>query len=202
MGLIKCHGCHGDFLPAPKNRRFCEACKGNAKRKSRNSRGICARCGEQAVVPNRTQCAECAKYGRLVLDKLYEKRLAQGLCAVCGLNPLHDSWDCTDCELKKAKRILKSRHSFDESDMSRYFTQMTCDWCGLPFKGSKRPHVDHDHRCCEKDSHCWYCIRGFLHYDCNQRVLVAHEFIEKECGFVSPQLAAYRLKFPVPRIRL
>ena len=203
---INCHGCNEIFLPLPKNRTFCDNCKGNAKRAARNARGLCARCGERELEPNRTQCTECAKYGARVVRKLCRERKATGLCTGCGVHPLAGPWLCVACDLEKTKRRLRTMHSFDDADMLRYFTQTTCDWCGLPFDDVKRPHVDHDHRCCASKrggaEHCWHCTRGFLHYDCNQRILVAHEFIEKECGFVSPQLTAYRRRFPIPRVRL
>lgn len=133
--------------------------------------------------------------------KIRLSRKTNGQCESCG--DASSSTYCLSCDKRRTERRLCIMHSFDATDLQRYQMAKLCDWCGLPFSDKKRPHVDHDHRCCDSGrqaKHCWFCTRGFLHYNCNQRILWAHEFMEIECGFVSPQLAAYRAKFPVPRI--
>jgi hypothetical protein len=141
-----------------------------------------------------------------ILARLRSRRIEQGLCTQCGEHSLRSTTSdvCVDCDAIKTRRRLIRQHSFDADDLQRYLAATLCDWCGLPFSDLKRPHVDHDHRCCDSGrtaKHCWFCTRGFLHYNCNQRILWAHEFIEAECDFISPQLAAYRVRFPVPRVK-
>ena len=196
-----CRGCEREFAPIWASRRYCDSCRGNKKRAARNARGVCAVCAKNPPEPDRSQCFDCSKKGKAVLRLLRQQRKNEHLCEDCGERPRGEHvWLCPPCESKRHRRRLIRNHSFDARDFNRYELAIFCDWCGLPFNGSKRPHIDHDHRCCSGDKHCQFCTRGFLHYDCNQRILAAHELVEQECGFISPQLEDYRRRFPVPRV--
>ena len=47
-----------------------------------------------------------------------------------------------------------------------------CYLCGEPMD-PKQAHIDHDHRCCPKNSSCRYCRRGIAHPTCNTLIGLA-----------------------------
>ena len=148
-----------------------------------------------------SELKESVEVTRARMQRLRDSRISCGECPQCGNFKLGMGYYCTPCYKRKRATRLIRMHSFDDQDFKRYLSATICDWCGKLFKHANEPHIDHDHNCCEGTNHCWFCTRGLLHYDCNQRILWAHEFIERECGFTSPQLREYREKFPVPRVR-
>lgn len=98
----------------------------------------------------------------------------------------------------RATIYRRCRHGFDKLDEARFVSIKNCDWCGLPFNGVL-PRIDHDHKCCKTKKHCYKCTRGFVHKQCNLQAIAYYEWAESEFGVVDVKLAAYRLKFPVPR---
>jgi hypothetical protein len=47
--------------------------------------------------------------------------------------------------------------------------EYACKLCRRKF--ASKPHIDHDHNCCDKPHSCGKCIRGLLCPNCNCRVL-------------------------------
>jgi hypothetical protein len=103
----------------------------------------------------------------------------------------------------KAVVHRRSKHAFDPADEARFQAAMLCGWCRQPLDG-ELPSIDHDHRCCSRESHCkhcWKCTRGFVHRQCNSLAIGYYEWLERKFGITDIKLAEYRFRFPVPRTR-
>ena len=113
-----------------------------------------------------------------------------------------------------ALKNVRYRYGFRQDDCMRFERaqrfEAPCDWCGLSFTEEASVFVDHDHECpCKQrlnkgtrskgsKNSCTLCLRGFVHQPCNKEIGVL-EWRERTFGLIDPRLAAYRLRFPVPR---
>ena len=68
--------------------------------------------------------------------------------------------------------------------------------CGLCRKefGDFKPHVDHDHACCQPQRGCGKCIRGYLCDNCNRRVLPT---LEADSELQSQRVIDYLARRPL-----
>ena len=61
------------------------------------------------------------------------------------------------------------RYGITPADVERMLEEQSnaCLICSREFNGDRRPHIDHDHACCNGPYSCGKCVRGLLCTDCN-----------------------------------
>lgn len=93
----------------------------------------------------------CCRIERPVSDFHKNRGGALGYCSIC-----------KDCAYLRNLQIKYKISTIDELIKER---NGLCDICKAPFL--KKPHVDHNHKCCPTDYTCGKCFRGLLCSSCN-----------------------------------
>lgn len=132
--------------------------------------------------------------------------LAKGLCRACYEKLPSRKRTKPNYPENGYRWHLKYKYGITPQDYDRMFLEQEgrCAICRKPpfelkTKGTKRLHIDHDHRCCPGDVSCGKCIRGLLCFGCN-RLLAAVEtpaWVEAARDYVqNPPVKTY-VKIPV-----
>lgn len=82
---------------------------------------------------------------------------------------------CRTCaQANAAVQVIKKYGLTKERFMEMLVDQdNACAICEVPF--SATPHIDHDHKCCDRAGSCGECVRGLLCGDCNNMLGRAHD---------------------------
>ena len=152
----------------------------------------CRRCGNVERYLSDNRCCQCRQN--------YLKKRSQ---SPEGKAALKRYWQSKKGKAKqkeyaqsgKRKQYLTQWNASDHGKMSRRYEHVKRTYnlpkdkydtllkeqnsnCAICQKFLARPYVDHDHKCCEKESSCGKCIRGLICFNCNRLLSDAHDNVE------------------------
>ncbi|MEV8321362.1 endonuclease domain-containing protein [Streptomyces sp. NPDC059900] len=81
------------------------------------------------------------------------------------------------CKPCNAERVRLSNYNVTKEFIERLWRYQgeRCAICESPGTGSRAPHIDHDHTCCNGGRSCGACVRGLVCSNCNAYALAWYE---------------------------
>jgi hypothetical protein len=129
----------------------------------------CRRCGVSKSLDEFTKA----------YNKKYNKYYPASNCKACKAEWQKEYRKNSPDKYKKANnRTVLKKHGFTPESFAEVLEAQggVCKICKRPPR-SGRLHIDHDHKCCDKNA-CNKCFRGLLCYSCNGALGLAEDNIE------------------------